>query len=115
MFNVVGSGTAGREAPLDDAERVVRVEKLMSVSRAEFEASWRVFAPSDPPGTDGPVRLVVGGGTVHVAFAPRPNVRLGGLMVLPRALIVLEFIGVPANDRLDLIARFDRAFQRGGG
>lgn len=94
---------------------MTRLEKLMSVSRAEFEASWQAFDPSPPPSLGSPVRLAVGGGVAEIAFEARAGVRLGGLLELPRAVVSFAFDGVAPDAREALVARFDRAFQRGGG
>ncbi len=87
----------------------------MSVSRAEFEASWRAFDTSPAPVSGRPARLDVGGGVAEIAFEPRTGVRLGGLLELPRAVVTFSFDGVDRAAREALVARFDRAFQRGGG
>jgi hypothetical protein len=94
---------------------MLRVEKLMSVSRAEFVESWRAFDASPPPGPGEPVCLPVGTGRVTIAYEPRPGVRLGGLLELPRALVTLTFEAADPPAAAALVARFDRAFQRGGG
>lgn len=93
----------------------MRLEKLMSLSRTEFEASWAAFAAGPAPAPGMPVRLAAGAGAVAIGFEPRPGVRLGGLLELPRAVVTFDFIGVDAAGQAELIGRFDRAFQRGGG
>lgn len=87
----------------------------MSVSPAEFAASWRAFDASPAPVAGAPARLRVGGGLVVIAFEPQAGVRLGGLLALPRAVVTFSFDGVEAAARDALLAKFDRAFQRGGG
>lgn len=87
----------------------------MSVSRAEFVESWRAFDPSPPPAEGADVQLVVGRGLVTIGFEPRAGVRLGGLLELPRAAVSFTFSDVEPPEQAQLIARFDRAFQRGGG
>lgn len=94
---------------------MARVEKLMSISRSEFEAAWRTFDASAAPAAGAPARLPAGAGAVEIAFEPRSGVRLGGLLELPRAVVIFTFHGVDPEPRDRLIARFDRAFQRGGG
>ena len=92
-----------------------RAEKLMSVSRREFEESWRAFSGEMPPAPGAPSRMAAGDGFVLIGYEPRPAVRLGGLLELPRAAVSFEFDGVDAPAKAALLARFDRAFQRGGG
>lgn len=92
-----------------------RLEKLMSISRSEFEQSWLAFDGTPPPAPGSPVRLALGSGHVEIAYEPRPAVRLGGLLELPRAAVTFVFDRVEEADRAKIIDRFDRAFQRGGG
>lgn len=92
-----------------------RIEKLMSISRSEFEQSWQAFDCSAPPAPGLPARLLIGPGHVDVSFEPQPGVRLGGLLELPRASVAFVFVGVEDADRVKVVDRFDRAFQRGGG
>lgn len=92
-----------------------RSEKLMSVSRREFEESWRAFDSSSPPSAAAPARIAIAGGQVVIRYEPRPPVRLGGLLELPRAVVKFEFEGVEPDAVSALLERFDRAFQRGGG
>lgn len=94
---------------------VDRLQKLMSVSRAEFEASWRAFDASPPPTEGLPARLMVGEGVAEITFEAQAGVRLGGLLELPRAVVSFSFDGVEGQARDVLLVRFDRAFQRGGG
>lgn len=92
-----------------------KLEKLMSISRTEFELSWASFDTSPPPAPGSPARLPVGSGHVEISFEPRPAVRLGGLLELPRAVVTFVFDGVEPAERARIVDRFDRSFQRGGG
>jgi len=92
-----------------------RLEKLMSISRSEFEQSWLAFEGTPPPAPGSPVCLAIGSGHVEIAYEPRPAVRLGGLLELPRAAVTFVFHRAEAADCAKIIDRFDRAFQRGGG
>ncbi len=51
--------------------------------------------------------------TIHLRELP-PR-RLGGLMKLPRIEVTLRFRGHGPEERRSFLARFDRAYQRGGG
>jgi hypothetical protein len=92
-----------------------RVEKLMSLSATEFRATLGFL-------TDLPIRfdaleieVPAGCGTVIIAYSARPNVRFGGLLDLPRALVSLTFSNVSPTDQNAFVKRFEQTFQRGGG
>lgn len=90
-----------------------RVEKLMSLTRQDFlaslahipniEADAGAFISKLPPGY------------VRITFEPLAGTRLGGLLELPRARVVLNFTDVSEGEQRSFIGRFDLAFQRGGG
>ncbi len=61
------------------------------------------------------VRFQVEQGYVDIQFEEREAKVLGGLLALPRACVTLNFYGVERGQILDYVARFDLAFQRGGG
>ena len=92
------------------------VEKIMALDLAEFHRSLRALAPdlAMPPDAD---RVVLddAGRTVTISFEALPAQTLGGLLALPRARVTLAFDGHDAEQRAAFLARFDRAFQRGGG
>jgi hypothetical protein len=46
------------------------------------------------------------------ALSPR---RMSALLSLPRAEVTIAFRGYAPGEEADFLARFDRAFQRGGG
>ncbi|MGH1418186.1 MAG: hypothetical protein ACRBCJ_04950 [Hyphomicrobiaceae bacterium] len=92
----------------------MKVEKLMSLSRQEFQNSMGLFLDGVPPTTDD-VRVAVDGGEVSVVYTAQPGVVLGGLMALPRAVVSLTFEGVSETERDAFLRKFDIAFQRGGG
>lgn len=92
-----------------------RVEKLMSLSLAEFQATIAPLAGGPLPPGDSMVTIPIGSGHVVIAYEPRASVRFGGLLDLPRAAVSLTFEGVPADGQIAFIKRFDFVFQRGGG
>ncbi len=89
------------------------IEKLMSLSRAEFERSMLVLNGSLFPASE--YKLVCGGGHVTIAYHELPGVRLGTLLALPRARLTIAFDGADLSARETFLRRFDLAFQRGGG
>ena len=109
---------AGRGMVGDDGEGEI-VEKLMSISRAEFEAGLRRLAGTAPcsNGRDGYVLSDVGAEKqpVRFSFEPLTDAVLGTLLKLPRARIRLHLASLSIEDRAEFIALFDRTFQRGGG
>jgi len=91
-----------------------RVEKVMALTPAEFAAGLshlRGVAASE----SGEYVVQLPGGTATLNFEPLPDVRLGGLLALPRAKISLAFSGCSPEARAAFMRRFDLAFQRGGG
>jgi hypothetical protein len=95
----------------NDGETVI--EKTMSASESEFHRGMAVLDAARAPALTHV--LACGGGRVTISYEPRPGVRLGTLLALPRACVRLRFEGADANERSAFLARFDLAFQRGGG
>ena len=94
---------------------LIRIEKLMSLSVAEFQASLAPLAGAALTAGQTSAGIAVEGGTVEIVYEPRPSVTYGGLLVMPRALVSLTFKDVPDAGRKAFLRRFDIAFQRGGG
>jgi hypothetical protein len=92
----------------------VRVEKLMSLSLREFQHSLRPLA-GQPVGDITAIDLPLPTGQVTISYEPRPSVRFGGLLDMPRALVSLTFLDAPPKQQAAFLKRFDLAFQRGGG
>ncbi len=92
------------------------VEKLMSLTLADFHRSLKVLAPGEAiGGRQSAISLAVEGGKVEIEFAALESQTLGGLLSLPRARVTLTFDAVGETARSAFLARFDQAFQRGGG
>ena len=92
------------------------VEKIMALELADFHRSLRALAPDlDLSEAARDVRIPDDGGTVSITFEALPSETLGGLLALPRARVTLSFDGHSAEQRSAFLARFDQAFQRGGG
>ena len=93
-----------------------RVEKIMSLSLREFHRSLKTLNPGATP--DEIQRHVVissGGGAVHIIYEALEKVSLGGLLALPRARVTLSFEALNETERRAFLARFEKAFHRGGG
>lgn len=97
------------------------VKKDMALTPAEFRDNlpaalrghdWRV--ERDAAGVD-IVRVDTADGPVVLCCAPQKPRRLTGLLSIPRCLVTLDLGGLADAARPPFLARFDRAFQRGGG
>ncbi|GBE44802.1 hypothetical protein BMS3Bbin10_02907 [bacterium BMS3Bbin10] len=93
-----------------------RVEKIMSLDLKEFHRSLTALGPDMALG-EGQQQIVISadGGEVRIAYEPLEKAALGGLLALPRAKVTLCFGELSEAERRAFLARFDRAFQRGGG
>ncbi len=89
--------------------------KLMSITRAEFEASLAGLEPSARLDAAGEARLAVGSGVAVIVFAMLLPRTIGGLLRLPQARVSLDLDAVPEAERVSFLRRFEIAFQRGGG
>jgi hypothetical protein len=89
--------------------------KEMSLDRVEFLRTLPgALGIERLPGTGSPLRIESGGGSVEVSFQSLPPRRLGALQ-LPVLRVRLVLTGFPPEDADQVIGRFERAFQRGGG
>ena len=92
-----------------------RVEKLMTLTRAEFIASLAGLDPSARLGNDDTAVVCLDGTSARLSFEALPQRRLGGLLSLPQARITIDLTGLTEPQRVAIVRRFDIAFQRGGG
>ena len=93
-----------------------QIQKTMSCSLAEFYRSLTRLAPELEimPGQTA-FTLNTGAGVVDIAVQVLDDVMLGTLLKLPRCQVDLEFRDLSSGEISDFLARFDQAFQRGGG
>ena len=93
-----------------------RVEKLMSLTLADFHRSLKTLSP-DMAIVDSQTDVIVAtvSGDVRIVYKALESATLGGLLALPRARVTLNLKQLDQGEREVFIARFDRAFQRGGG
>ena len=87
----------------------------MSLSRAEFVTALSYVSGTAAAGADNWTAALTDGGCVTITFTPLANAQLSALLQLPRALVRLTFDDASEMARRDFLARFDFAFQRGGG
>ena len=94
----------------------VSVEKMMSLTLVEFHRGLKTLSP-DVPLEDGQKEIVISAdkAEVRIVYEPLEKATLGGLLSLPRARVTLYLDGLDEAGRQKFLARFDKAFQRGGG
>lgn len=90
-------------------------EKIMSITRAEFEASLAALDPAAQIDAQGFAQVRVAGVQAAVRFEELPRRWLGGLISMPQARVSLLFDGLAEAERDAFQRAFDIAFQRGGG
>ena len=92
------------------------MEKLMSLSLSEFHRSLARLVPELEIAPDQRrFEIAVGGGHVTIDAEVIDGARLSGLLELPRCRVHFTFSGMSDQAQQSFIARFDLAFQRGGG
>ncbi len=91
------------------------IHKEMTISHADFR---RVLAGARLGGeirdAGGAFEIVDGGRRLAITLSPERRRKLG-LIDLPVTDVRLAFEGFSPAEMADTLARFDRAFQRGGG
>ncbi len=93
---------------------VTRV-RLMSLSEVDFfRILPQAVAPCGFTVQSGTVMVQCMHGSVHIRFSPEAPRRIASLS-LPVLRVVVECTDMPEQESRAFLARFDRAFQRGGG
>ena len=95
--------------------RLFAARRVMSLSAAEFAASIAKLGDYRTTTAGYPVFDLAPAGRVTVSFEPAPPKTLGGLLVLPQAIVTLSFEDASDAACEAFVGRFDIAFQRGGG
>lgn len=97
-------------------ESPTTITKIMSLTLNDFHRSVRTLAPGLAT-ADGQTEVTVphGNATVCISYEALESATLGGLLALPRARVTLGLGGLDEARRELFLARFDQAFQRGGG
>ncbi|MEC9368798.1 MAG: hypothetical protein VX871_08920 [Pseudomonadota bacterium] len=92
------------------------VEKIMALSPDDFRRSVAALAPLARMDATGTALCDLGAGkSVTISYEALTGVKLGKLLDMPRARVTITFDGLGDTEKSDFLARFDRAFQRGGG
>lgn len=93
-----------------------QVEKIMSMTLADFHRNLKVLAPECTLGPQQQtVRLDLDGASAEIRFESMASKTYGNLLNIPRARVTLSFDESSAETRQAFIDRFDFAFRRGGG
>ena len=92
------------------------VTKIMSLTLSDFHRSVQTLAPRTGI-RDGQTDFAIPDGEelALVSYEPLENTTLGGLLAMPRARVTIDLQHLDGPRREAFLARFDRAFQRGGG
>ncbi len=92
-----------------------RIERVMALSEREFVKSLSAVLPTGVALDGGRVVIPLRTGQVTITYEALPSTRLGRSLELPRTRVILTFTSTGQSDRDAFLARFDIAFQRGGG
>ena len=94
---------------------VIRLNKEMTISHRDFFRILPGALGTDDFRIDGH-RITAGAGDrrLEIILSPETRRRVA-LLTLPVTHVSLEFVGYGAEQAAAALARFNRAFQRGGG
>jgi hypothetical protein len=93
---------------------MITLEREMSASRAEFlHGLWLAF-PDGIAESGGLLRVADGGAAMEIELSPLPD-RSIALLRLPNLKVRIRFIAGSRDEQQAMLARMDRAMQRGGG
>lgn len=94
---------------------VIRFNKEMTISHRDFFRILPGALRTDDFRIDGN-RIIAGAGSRRLEIIVSPETRRRvALLTLPVTHVSLEFMGYDTQQAAAALARFDRAFQRGGG
>lgn len=106
----------GRRWREGDRRMSDKITKLMSANPNEFARSMEHLTRDMAHHVQGDATVIeLPGGTAAITYTPKEGRRLSPLLVMPAADVSIAFEGVSDVDRTDFVAKFDLAFQRGGG
>ena len=91
------------------------IEKLMSLSRVEFEMSLVALDPAAVLDANGHASVTFASTEARIRFETLPDRRLGGLLAMPQARVRITLANATDAQAAAFLRRFDIAFQRGGG
>lgn len=97
-------------------ELPTKITKIMSLTLADFHRSVETLVPGNATADDQTeVTVPQGDATVCISYEALESETLGGLLALPRARVTIDLGGLDESRSKVFLARFDQAFQRGGG
>ena len=92
-----------------------RFERDMGTTEAEWLAALSRACGEHPITLSaGQAQVRIGPGQLHLHWHPLPP-RVIALLRMPRLAVRFAFEGVPEDERLRFMKRFDLTMQRGGG
>ena len=93
-----------------------QVEKIMSMTLADFHRNLKVLAPERTlESQEKTVRLDLEGASAEIRFQAIESKVYGGRLEIPRARVTLDFDESSPEARQAFLDKFDFAFRRGGG
>ena len=93
----------------------IRLTREMSITHKDFFRLLPRAVNGAPVARRGNrADIATGAGRVTITLAPE-TVRKLGLMKFPVTLVSIEFSGFAPDEQAAFLARFDLAYQRGGG
>ncbi len=97
------------------ADAGAAITKDMTLTHADFRRILRgAFGEAvEDPGGDR-LTVTLGGGRIEIVLGPERQRQIA-LLRLPACTVALRFAGLSEEAAVAALARFDRAFQRGGG
>lgn len=90
------------------------LEREMAATEQEFRRVLALAFPQWVSESSGKLLVSRDGAAMEIALAPMPP-RVIALLRLPRLDVRIRFVAGSAAQRMALLARMDRAMQRGGG
>lgn len=91
------------------------IHRLMTIEEPDFLRRLDIALANYPYSIKNRVASFrLGGGEVHIAYAPRASRRLGKLILAVLA-VDIDFDGVDECDQKTFIKQLDKSFHRGGG
>jgi hypothetical protein len=86
----------------------------MATTEREFRSGLAFAFPRDVTECDGAFHVEHAGAAMEIVLAPLPP-RVIALLRLPRLEVLIRFTAGTPEQRAAMLARMDRAMQRGGG
>jgi hypothetical protein len=93
---------------------MIALDREVSASPREFLHGLRLAFPEGVAEYGERIRVTDGAATMEIAFTPLPDRRIA-LLRLPNMRVHIRFTAGSQQQQQAMLARMDRAMQRGGG